>query len=246
MDSTLLAMALEQSVSVYDGQELPNNLKDLVRNKLLKRDTFSAKSLARLLHPRVETIHINDVHLTAQHLEALQALESLKRLTLSNIENKDDDLKSALYRLVSNSVHLTTLDLCNNPALIDDALVMAIGQNCQRLTSLQLAKCPSITSCPFLRLKDAFPNLKSLDLSHSSIDDDGLIALSNMVGLKESLEELNVSKCQLITDEGLLELHSFPHLKYLWFNGCSKVSPGFINMFSATSGLRQVSFTISK
>ena len=78
-----------------------------------------------------------------------------------------------------------------------------------------------------------FPQLEKLDLSHTRITDLGLLRLKNL----RNVRELNLFYAELVTDEGLSAVKSWPRIERLNFRGV-KVTDNTLALLAGKDSIR--------
>jgi len=211
---------------------LPPHLKDGLRRLLQRRGLVSGELLAALLHPRVEEVDLSDCCLELSHISALA--EAGKRLTFINLNQpqatlrcpgpgtdlEDPHCESALSVLVERTPALSTLYTRSCPAMTDKVLCRLPYPSAIRY--LDLGNCKSVGDQGVSSVAANCPRLTSLSIAKTSVSDTGL----NVFSVSEcTLSELNISYCQLISDQGIETLLTGQRcLDILLFHGCPLVT----------------------
>eukprot|EP00041_Stephanoeca_diplocostata_P029557 m.876855 g.876855 ORF g.876855 m.876855 type:complete len:219 (-) comp23580_c0_seq23:4438-5094(-) len=126
-----------------------------------------------------------------------------------------------LTRLFAAASHLDVVKL-HRCVQVDDSVFRTISATCPRLRHLELGACDAITDEAVAGIAQ-LKNLVSLGLNETQLTDEGCAFLARGCS-KQSLRELNVSKCR-VTDTGLCEIiASCPGLVTLLFGGCHGVT----------------------
>lgn len=150
---------------------------------------------------------------SAQWLEYLKTLVSLKHLNLSGCREIEDWDLEHLKGLTS----LKSLNLYECVQITDQGL-----EHLKDLTSLRklnLHGCHHITDQGLKHLKNLI-SLRDLELGKCNITDDGLEYLKDLTSLKY----LDLAGCKKITDEGLKHVENLTSLQHLDLLGCDKIT----------------------
>ncbi|XP_064199506.1 F-box and leucine-rich repeat protein 13 isoform X1 [Anguilla rostrata] len=129
----------------------------------------------------------------------MRSIGGLKNLTSLNIADcvRVTDLGLRCLAEGPSGPRIQELNL-SNCTRITDVSLMRIAQRCTSLSHLSLCYCDQLTDSGMEWL-GSVSSLTSLDLTGTSIQDQGLTAL----GSNPSLRKLNVSECLWITDIGI-------------------------------------------
>lgn len=138
--------------------------------------------------------HLISCDLTGCQLgeDAMSALSDCSRLTELDLACCSQLSGAALRNLLQGKVgsSLQKLSLANNRNVVDDEILVTISTHCSALSKL--------------------------DIAWSSVQDDGLLALSAC----DSLRSLSLSYCSGITAKGVLDFVSMmTRLEQLWIDG---------------------------
>ncbi len=197
-----------------------NDLKRLAKLTQLKRlslvrTAVTNDGLAHLAHlPRLGTLILNSSYrVTDEGLDTLAQLESLEELSLL-------DTTVTLPTLIALSAQHDTLQIHSPHGVLGNRKLALSGteitdagllrlHNAQGLQGLEL---PSrITDRGFRHLHQ-LADLKFLVAAGTAITDHGLKELLNHT---EALEEIDLSRCNQLTDDGLAELATLSNLTQL-------------------------------
>lgn len=103
---------------------------------------------------------------------------------------------------------------------VSDLSLLRIAQKCHNLNFLSLRFCENVTDSG-IELLGNMTSLISIDISGTSITDQGLTAL----GAQSKIRELSVSECQGITDIGIQKFcHQSRDLEVLDISHCLQVT----------------------
>lgn len=97
--------------------------------------------------------------------------------------------------VVSNSPRLTALSLYSAVDVTEDMLITLFSQSRGSLKHVDLSFCHHIGSDSIISLVFHHPNLLTLDLSHTSLTDDGLLILHRL----RDLTDLSLEGCYNLT-----------------------------------------------
>ena len=182
----------------FKVQQLPRNLKDIVRRKyLLKQQRLQTNCediLPNLMHERVGHLDLSDI--PCKNLDFLLLCPLLTKLNLRNSLSSNIDFDAIFAHLP----HLQVLFLHFNPNLPDHALI-ALSNHNQRLRELDLEHCSSLTDRGFVHLRN-LKELKCLNLAFTHITD---YAMGEIFGGDRDMKvtELRLDHCDQITDESI-------------------------------------------
>jgi len=148
----------------------------------------------------------------------------------------------SLEAISSKCANLTRLMLRNCDAITDRGLLVLSEGVCAHLAHLDVSRCKNLTDEGILALVT-----KRKSLSHLSLNAAGSVIVDEETGLQthgitdqtlvalrehttKSLQELDVSWCRGISDEGLgfLVDNSY-NLKILYVRGCAQITDIFLN-----------------
>lgn len=219
-----------------DYQYLPPNLKDGIRDCILKRRTVTPAELSSLLHPRVRELDLQDQVLSSDHLLVLAQYKTYRKLNLNqtsplsthpishhppDIVLPDAPSSEALVQLLSGQIYLQTLFIRGLLNLNLD--VFSTLSNCKHLIHLDIGGCPNIQDS-HLHLIRNISGLESLSLAGTEISDTGLYHLASCES-RVTLKELRIDRCKNITDDGIqILLDGLSSLEILIFHGCPQVT----------------------
>lgn len=185
-----------------DLEKLPPNLKDLLRKLVIKSGAKCCNLyLPVLVHEKVATLDLSDLDIDS--VSWLQKCPNLKKLNLKQCLRKDTPAEAELAQVLAKLPLLEALHLQYNGTVVSDSVLNEIGEKCSRLRTLDLGRCAAITDRGLESLRN-LKHLKSLNLGHTNITDDGIEKLfANNHCWKQSLCELKLDNCVNITDYGI-------------------------------------------
>lgn len=130
---------------------------------------------------------------------SLKAMSSLKNIFVLNaadcVRISDPGIRNFVEGSSGGKIRELNLTNCIR---VSDISLLRISQRCHSLTYLSLRYCENVTDSG-IELLGNMDSLISIDLSGTSISDQGLAAL----GANSNLKELIVSECLGITDIGI-------------------------------------------
>ncbi|KAM4748907.1 F-box and leucine-rich repeat protein 13 [Rhinophrynus dorsalis] len=130
---------------------------------------------------------------------SLKAISSLKNITVLNVADciriSDPGVRQVLEGPSGAKIRELNLTNC---VRVSDLSLLRIAQKCHNLTYLSLRFCENVTDSG-IELLGNMASLISIDLSGTSITDEGLSTL----GAYSKIKELIVSECLGITDIGI-------------------------------------------
>lgn len=240
--SSLLELSIQSLVREGGGAAqceniacLPSNLKDGMRDILLKRRNLSVRELECLLHPGVLNLDLSGQVITAGHLEILVGCGHLRKLDLNQNfrmarkfttglmeQEEEEDLSSQLSQLLPRLTMLTSLHLGDVRSVTADVMSV-LAQWCPLLRHLDLAGCLAVGDEAVLQLRPC-ERLESLSLARTPVSDRGLFNLARCES-RDCLAELRINSCTAITDQGIQALlEALAGLQILIFHGCPGVT----------------------
>jgi len=105
---------------------------------------------------------------------------------------------------------------------ITDLSVEEMARMCNKLRVILLAGCKSLTSKSLEALSRNCPNIEMLNVSGSSVDDQGVRAIVTRCG---GIFSLTLSSCKAITDDALEDIATHTRvLQQLYVSYCSKIT----------------------
>ena len=135
-------------------------------------------------------------------------LRSATSLTISNYIRLTPFFVDELIGLACESPRLTSLSLISALDVTEENLISLFENTGGSLKHVDLSFCHHIGSEPILSLISHHPNLQSLNLSHTSFTDDGLLQLHQL----RNLTDLSLQGCFNLTRVSMSKFlkHSFP------------------------------------
>lgn len=128
-------------------------------------------------------------------------LKSVASLVISGrAETLQPFLKHAMS-IVSGSVRLTSLTLYSAVNITEDMLIDLFTHSKGSLKHVDLSFCHHISSGPIVSLVFHHPNLLTLNLSYTSLTDDGLLSLHRL----DNLTDLSLEGCFNLTTVSMAE-----------------------------------------
>jgi F-box/leucine-rich repeat protein 2/20 len=121
----------------------------------------------------------------------------LRRLGLAS----NFQLNYQIWVVLQKLNYLLSLDLARCGQLLDEDIRLIL-ESCDSLISLNLEECRGITDKGFSDISHLNPRLTSLNLSRTNVSDLSLIEIA--IHCTELLH-LNLTRCEKITDKGILE-----------------------------------------
>jgi len=177
--------------------------------------------------------------LTDEHLEALAGLKTLKGLKLDQARGITD----AGLKHLAGLDRLEDLDLSENRQLDGSGLTHLAGL--KHLHTLRLAWCNSHGRPLDLAALPRLQGLRSLDLSGSPVDDDGLKAVAAVPGLKTLLMDASIRASRSPTAEGLKHLAGMRSLTTLEVVVPSDAADAAASAIANLTSLRSLAFQSS-
>jgi hypothetical protein len=150
------------------------------------------------------------------------------------------DLPLSFFEMVlKRSVgHLQVLDLSYYEALTDDVLVPALEGNARSLRVLDLSGCTGLTSRALVAVGRSCLALQALSLKRlpSAVVDEAVVSVARNCPL---LEELNLSDCVQVSDEGIREVgERLARLRVFHAKDLYRVTDESVRVLLATCGAR--------
>jgi len=167
--------------------------------------------LNHLSQTLIETLNLSGSKIDDVGLDALSSIGTLKSLTLcGNGSISQDGWRSFFEALQTRGIQLMKLNVSNSS--ISATALSRLLSNMSTLKYL-CTNYSSITSQGWVSLltsiQDSNVNLEKLDLSHCSIDDEGLQLLVPLVSNMDSLKYLGLSDNVLVSTAGWQTLVEF-------------------------------------
>ncbi|XP_066448080.1 F-box and leucine-rich repeat protein 13 isoform X2 [Eleutherodactylus coqui] len=178
----------------------------------------SIKAISRS-NPNLNHIYITDCQKITDI--GLKALASLKNITVLNVADciriSDPGVRQVVEGPSGNKIRELNLTNCLR---VSDLSLLRIAQKCHNLNFLSLRFCENVTDSG-IELLGNMTSLISIDISGTSITDQGLTAL----GAQSKIRELSVSECLGITDIGIQKFcHQSRDLEALDISHCLQVT----------------------
>lgn len=106
----------------------------------------------------------------------------------------------AWLRSVGPSLNLSQANRAEESEIITSTLqATATGGGCPKVWHLCVRGCSGVTPAALAAVAEGCPALTHLDLAHSDVDDDALVAFM-LAGGVERLAELDITGCRKLTD----------------------------------------------
>mmetsp|Transcript_19588 Transcript_19588/g.38074 ORF Transcript_19588/g.38074 Transcript_19588/m.38074 type:complete len:320 (+) Transcript_19588:60-1019(+) len=191
-------------------------------------------------------------------VEMCEGCRQLRSIDLIGVMTMTDEMLQAMHKLCASlrvvrmggCVCLTTealaafikhagqnlLELDLSGCQVNDHVMREIVTHCKNLTNLGLAYCDDVSHMAWCMLFRTLKGIKVLRLARVTGLSDALVLLvAKHMG--DSVEDLDIAGCQLVTDESITYLvHRAPKLRTFSIRYCIKISdtmaeriPGIIN-----------------
>ncbi|XP_040199413.1 dynein regulatory complex subunit 6 [Rana temporaria] len=152
---------------------------------------------------------------------SLKAISSLKNVTVLNLADcirvSDTGVRQVLEG--PSGIKIKELNL-TNCLRVSDLSLLRIAQKCHNLNFLSLRYCENVTDSG-IELIGNMSSLISIDLSGTSLTDQGLTALA----VQSKIKELSISECLGISDIGIQKFcHQSKDLELLDISHCLQVT----------------------
>ncbi|XP_073475702.1 F-box and leucine-rich repeat protein 13 [Aquarana catesbeiana] len=152
---------------------------------------------------------------------SLKAISSLKNITVLNVADcirvSDPGVRQVLEG--PSGIKIKELNL-TNCLRVSDLSLLRIAQKCHNLNFLSLRYCENVTDSG-IELIGNMSSLISIDLSGTSLTDQGLTALA----AQSKIKELSISECLGISDIGIQKFcHQSKDLELLDISHCLQVT----------------------
>ncbi|TVU05627.1 hypothetical protein EJB05_48796 [Eragrostis curvula] len=216
--------------------------------------------LAEKLHSVLRELYIDDcINVDAMMiLPALQKIQHLEVLSMSGIQSVCDKFVNELIPVHGSNIRELAFAGCLK---LTSSSIKTIGQNCPRLSSLDLRNLNRLRDSAMRHLRNGCRQIKKLKLQRNSFSDEALsqyleesggclteLMLNNVekagdltalaIASKCSvrLEVLDLSFCRELTNEALgLVVDSCSSLRFLKLFGCTQISDIFLKGHSNRS-----------
>ncbi|XP_073429739.1 F-box and leucine-rich repeat protein 13 [Dendrobates tinctorius] len=178
----------------------------------------SIKAISRS-SPNLNHIYIADCQKITDI--SLKNLASLKNIAVLNVADciriSDPGVRQVVEGPSGNKIRELNLTNCLR---VSDLSLLRIAQKCHNLNFLSLRYCENVTDSG-IELLGNMTSLISIDISGTSITDQGLMAL----GAQSKIRELCVSECLGVTDIGIQKFcHQSKDLEVLDISHCLQVT----------------------
>ncbi len=153
----------------------------------------------------------------------------IKKLRIAGSAAKPGIISDAgLQAFIKNSHRLTEVEIAFCPKITSDC-VESLAQNLPGLLSVSIQGCKQINDHALISLANHRPGLRRISFAGcAQISDDGVVALAKGLG---QLDSVDFRGCQRITDRSLSELfNKNSGLKNLDVSGCLMVGESLVNM----------------
>ncbi|KAM5173064.1 F-box and leucine-rich repeat protein 13 [Mantella aurantiaca] len=152
---------------------------------------------------------------------SLKAISSLKNITVLNVADciriSDPGVRQVLEG--PSGIKIKELNL-TNCLRVSDLSLLRIAQKCHNLNFLSLRYCENVSDSG-IEVIGNMTSLISIDLSGTSLTDQGLTALA----MQSKIKELSISECLGISDIGIQKFcHQSKDLELLDMSHCLQVS----------------------
>ena len=137
--------------------------------------------------------------------ENIRGMDSINLSNCVDITTKDASLLAKRCKFLTR-VYFRG---CAN---VDDKVAQALGDNCEGLSSVSFEKCSRITDIGVAHLVSRCRGIKCLDLSYEQVTD---ISVRKVGEELRSIQELSLTWCVQITDQGLKMLAANANVKTL-------------------------------
>lgn len=222
--------------------DLPANLKDILRRKLLsatnRHHRNAAKIVPILVHEKIKSLDLSDME-DVQDILWLSNCKHLIKLNLKSSLKNCNEIRDVFVNLS----RLQVLHLHHNAQKITDEILRSIAKSCPNLRELDLGHSQAISDDGIACLRQ-LGQLTCLNLSHTQVTDDGLARL--LLDQKSlRLTELRVDNCPNITDEGIeIVLEACQeHLNIFLFHACPRTSDRSLTALQTFLGFKAVKQT---
>ncbi|XP_027062282.1 F-box protein At-B [Coffea arabica] len=206
-----------------------------VGNSLEITSTFSSIPAA-LLHPPTELQHLSlvlDIISDELVICIVNALPLIVELNLEDRTYKEPlmphDLTNNGIQSLGSCRRLTALSIVrsrqNYPVCfkrINDLAMFLLSENCRGLESVTFGGFSTVTDAGFSAILHSCRNLKRFEIRNASLLSD--LTFHSMAGAADTLVEMKMFSCNLITSEAVLQLASCTRLEVLDLCGCRSIA----------------------
>ncbi|XP_047334764.1 F-box/LRR-repeat protein 17-like [Impatiens glandulifera] len=188
-----------QSVNRITGDELGRFVADKRCLTTLKMEGCSNLGSLVLLSSSLSTIWLSDLHSLSKMVFNCPNLKEIS-LDFSHQGNDNTDLTSMVHGLGRHCTRLQKLHIAS--VWLSNAVVLALAaSNLRELQMLALIHGSEITDASVAAIATNYSNLELLDLSGSSITDNGIGIICNV--LPDKLRRFLLAQCPNITSNGI-------------------------------------------
>jgi ribosomal protein S8 len=205
---------------------LPNNLKQKLLKVLSKRGHINDENIRFFLNAETKILDLTDCQqISDKALEKLDSCKNLREIYLtSNIGPRLGVTNKGILSLIKNCPHLRVI-LLDKCVQIDDLAISELAKAYGlRLIYLNISNCSLISDNALNTIGTHCKSLKAINMNNTHITDTGIFNLLN-ANVSNTIEEIHVSNCKLITDESIeCILIKTKCLKNLLFHSCPKIT----------------------
>jgi hypothetical protein len=205
---------------------LPANLKDKLLRSMSKRGLLTDNNILKLLHRNLRVLDLTGSDVTdASLIYISKYCPELLKIDLNSIgKDPRTSVTSAGIVAVAHGCPMLQVVFLRRCTVINDEAVVALATHCPQLRELNLGGCVAVTDLSLQKLGESSKFLKSLDLSRTSITDDGVVNLV-LGSCGQSLQEIHLGGCVRITDEAVEAVSQYcPQIKILLIHDCPLVT----------------------
>ena len=233
---------------------LPEELVQPIITEIIARGKLNGVVLQKLLHEHITRLDLSNSRITNDICADVSSFcPHLREISLANCTNVSTEGVRILARNCSE-LQIIDLERCN----IEDAAVSDLVSMCKHLVSINLAGCTKISSKELQQIS-CCPNLQNLSFKNcTQLTEDVFDKLS------ASLQMLDLSECDQITDNAVLKIarnsqcslksfklsgkkitdvslrhfvNTFPELEELELNGCDNISDSTVRSLASCKHL---------
>lgn len=216
---------------------LPCTLKTQLLNELSRREKLADDNIEYLIHSSLVSLSLRNciksdktINLLASHCPALRRLDIGARYPGYNGMSS-----KSLISFFECCTHLGELCAENCIDLNDDAVEALISRNGPHLTTLKLRGCLSVSDRSLKLCADWCKHLRCLDVSVTSVSDDGVCYLAKGF-CAQTLVEFAVQNCSHVTNLSIAFVqNSMRNLERFAFEG----TRAHHNLFEQVAGAAQ-------
>ncbi|XP_071494484.1 protein AMN1 homolog [Diadema antillarum] len=246
--ASLLSVIKQLPCFISQLDNMPVNIKDKLLHLMSKRGLITDANVSKVVHKRTRILDLSESEVSDRALQRIGVCRNLRKIDLNSSKGERAEITSEGIHALARSCPLLSVAYLRRCVNITDEAVVTLAQSCRQLVELNLGGCPRLTDESLLAIGQNCRTLRSLNVSKTQVTDEGIISLCMGV-CKQSLMELHLNNCVLLTDESVEAVVNFcPRIAILLFHGCPLITDQSRQALEMVQGqgskMRQVTWTI--